>query len=129
MLPPTHTRPLLEKGEVNDMAAIRPTRLVVVVFPAEPVMPIVRQGQASKNICESFESGMPRRRASTTSGRLSGTPPEGQTRSAAANISSGCPPQTHLICFSNRASEARSADNCSAGRWSFKITCAPSSAR
>ena len=74
------------------LSAMRPTRVVVVVFPAEPVMPITGHGTASMKICESLVSGRPRRTASTRMGRVSGTPPETQTRSASSSRSSGCPP-------------------------------------
>ena len=60
-------------------SAMRPTSVVVVFFPAEPVMPITLQGACSRNTCESLVSGMPRLTASAIRGNSSGTPPEGQT--------------------------------------------------
>ena len=62
-------------------SAMRPTKVVVVVLPAEPVIPITLHGADSRNICELFESGIPRFWASAIKGMVNGTPPEGQTRS------------------------------------------------
>ena len=56
MLPPTQDAARRCDGLPS---AMRPTRVVVVVFPAEPVMPTTGQGTASMKICESLVSGMP----------------------------------------------------------------------
>ena len=48
---------------------MRPTRVVVVVLPAEPVMPITGQGTLSMNSCESLVTGIFLRRASSMSGK------------------------------------------------------------
>ena len=42
MLPPSHTR-------LPEAFSISETRVVVVVFPSEPVTPMIWQGQTSKN--------------------------------------------------------------------------------
>src|ERR1051325_10536867 len=75
--------------------AILPTSVVVVVLPAEPVIPIVLQGTTSMKICESFESGIPRFEASAIIGSVSGTPPERHSTSVESSNSRGCPPQDH----------------------------------
>src|SRR5215211_1773992 len=100
-----------------------PTRVVVVVLPAEPVMPIVLQGTTSMKICESFERGMPRLTASATMDNVSGTPPERQSTSVESSNSSGCPPSAHVIGYS--ASESRATRKSASVRMSLKVTRAP----
>src|SRR5574342_833467 len=76
-----------------------PTSVVVVVFPALPVMPTVvtPAGQASRKICESLLKGTPRRRASCASGTFASTPPERQSKSALSRRVGGWPPKTYSI--------------------------------
>ena len=82
MFPPTQV--------VNPAARhISPASAVVVVFPAEPVIPTTGAGQRSRKSCASLLRGMPRCCAATTMGASSGTPPLRHTRSAPSNRLSG----------------------------------------
>ena len=119
MFPPTQAL----RGDFTAACAIRPTSVVVVVFPAEPVMPITGPGTASMKICVSFVRASPRRSASCTIGRVSGMPPERQTRSAVSSRRKECSPNTQLI--ERSAFAARTAAIWETLRWSFKVTCAP----
>ena len=46
------------RGETNPAVAMRPNRVVVVVFPADPVIPITGQGTFCIKIWESFDKGI-----------------------------------------------------------------------
>ncbi len=123
MLPPTHTW----RGARTHALNILPTRVVVVVLPAEPVIPITGQVTFSKKSCESFVKGMHRRRASTNKGMSSGTPPETHTRSIPSSAWMGCPPVNHSTLKSRNA--LFSVLSCASPRWSFSTTRAPFPAR
>ena len=85
MFPPTQAL----RGDFTAACAIRPTSVVVVVFPAEPVMPITGQGQRSRKTCASLLSVIPRLSASRMIGMVSGTPPDTQSRCAPSSIFAG----------------------------------------
>jgi len=117
MLPPTHVRRV-------EAFPIAPTRAVVVVLPAEPVIPITLAGHRFKNSCESLVMGMFRSRAACTNGASAGTPPLIASKSTPSNKLNGCEPNTKLI--SRSAKPLISACNIAAGRKSEIVTVAPS---
>ena len=69
MLPPT-------TWSCPEASSIAPTSEVVVVLPAEPVMPVTGAGQRSRNNSSMEEIGTPFASAARRAGRAAGTPCE-----------------------------------------------------
>ncbi len=119
ILPPTQVRrPLIW--------AITPVRAVVVVLPAEPVMPMTAAGERRVNSNESFVIWIPRFWAAWTRGASAGTPPLTARMSVLSNKLIGCSPKTNSIF--RWASSFKSGPNFSAGRKSETTTSAPTPA-
>ncbi len=99
-------------------------QVVVVVLPAEPVMPIVLQGTASMKICVSLESGIPRLTAASTIGRASGTPPEMHKTIGLIEQFEGMAPN-QPIGWALRVKASNAGASSASDRLSLKVTCAP----
>ncbi len=121
-------RPMLPPIQVRrpDFWPMQPRSEVVVVLPAEPVMPTRGAGARRANSSESLVRGMPRRCASTTSGASMATPPLRASTSQSSSSVGGCSPRTKRSRSAGKsANEARAAASAVAGRMSDRVTYAP----
>jgi hypothetical protein len=118
-------RPILPPTQVvrPSTCPMTPVRAVVVVLPAEPVIPITAVGLRRINSCESLVTSGHAAAPLATKGASAGTLPLIATTSAISNKRIGCSPNTYSICKS--ASSAISACKSAAGRKSETVTCAP----
>ena len=125
---PMSGRPILPPTQLLRPATrpIWPVSEVVVVLPADPVMPITAVGVRRKNSCGSLVTQMPRARAASAKGMSAGTPGLNTNTSASSKRVIGCSPNTKSM--SKPSNSTRLANKRSRGRASETTTCAPSAA-
>src|ERR1035441_1200019 len=103
-----------------DSPRMWPIRLVVVVLPLEPVMPMVRPLRNGAASSTSPMTGTPRRRASSSGPRSAGTSGESTISSA--------PSKTAGVCWANGMWSSPTPGSASSGLRSVARTRAPSRA-